>query len=97
MCDLYKLDLSTMTWMNVSTSGTSPSPRVFHGFASANGKLYVFGGFDWSGGHPVCLSLLETTSTRDHVAVYHLIGFLLLPPSAPLLFSDCCKLHVIIF
>ena len=46
--DLFVLDPSTNTWSDLTYSaiGTRPSPRFVHGFASANNKLFVFGG--WS-------------------------------------------------
>ena len=46
--DLFMLDPSTNTWSDLTYSaiGTRPSPRFVHGFASANSKLFVFGG--WS-------------------------------------------------
>ena len=44
--DLHAFDLGTGAWADLSAaaSGTPPSPRAFHGFASAGGKLYVHGG-----------------------------------------------------
>ena len=35
-----------MTYSNLTgvTRGTAPSARAFHGFTSANGRLFVFGG-----------------------------------------------------
>ncbi len=44
--DLHMYDPATRVWTSLSAnvSGTPPSPRAYHGFASADGKLYVFGG-----------------------------------------------------
>ncbi len=43
--DMYKFDLDQRKWDVVeSTKGQSPAPRYNHGFTSAIGKLYVFGG-----------------------------------------------------
>ena len=47
MNDLFVLDPSTNTWSNLtnSASGPRPSVRSGHGFASADNKLFVFGGY----------------------------------------------------
>ena len=46
--DLYVYDPSAMVWSDVSgvMKGDIPSPRDSdsHGFAPANGKIYMFGG-----------------------------------------------------
>jgi hypothetical protein len=44
--DLHVYDPVAMAWIDLSIglSSTSPSPRRDHGFASAGGKLYVYGG-----------------------------------------------------
>jgi hypothetical protein len=44
--DLHSFDPVNMTWTLLSTGaeGSPPSARFEHGFASAEGKLYVFGG-----------------------------------------------------
>jgi hypothetical protein len=54
---LFKFDPSAMTWKDLSSAvtGPSPLPRNSHGFAAAGGKLYVHAG--WNGqcehfGHP---------------------------------------------
>lgn len=46
--DIFELDLVSLTWTNLTqfVTGNAPSPRCNHGFAPANGKLYVFGGGD---------------------------------------------------
>ena len=46
MNDLYMLDPSTNTWSDLTyiATGPRPSPRMGHGFASADNKLFVFGG-----------------------------------------------------
>ncbi len=40
------LDPSHLAWTKLSkvASGSAPAPRCGHGFASADGMLYVFGG-----------------------------------------------------
>ena len=50
--DLHAFDPAAMAWTDLSAaaSGTPPSPRDFHGLASAGGLLYVFGGWDGAGG-----------------------------------------------
>ena len=42
------LDLATKTWSDLTNfaAGPRPSPRYGHGFASADNKLFVFGGYD---------------------------------------------------
>ena len=49
------LDPSTNTWSDLTNiaTGPGPSPRYDHGFASADNKLFVFGGYDfnWFGGN----------------------------------------------
>ena len=49
--DLHVYDPASTTWLNLSSHalGTPPSAREGHGFASAEGKLYVHGGYDESG------------------------------------------------
>jgi len=44
--DLYTYDPSVMAWSDLSNTmkGDIPSPRDSHGFAPANGKIYLFGG-----------------------------------------------------
>ena len=46
MNDLFVLDPSTNTWSDLTYNvyGQRPSPRSYHGFASADNKLFVFGG-----------------------------------------------------
>jgi hypothetical protein len=46
MEDLYSFDLATKTCTLLSFKEgiTSPSPRMGHGFTSAGGKLYLYGG-----------------------------------------------------
>jgi hypothetical protein len=46
LSDLYQFDILDGRWTNLSRTvqGDKPTARVFHGFASAGGKLYVFGG-----------------------------------------------------
>ena len=49
--DLYLFDVSEGIWSNLSgiVAGSKPAPRVFFGFASSGGKLYLFGGLQGSG------------------------------------------------
>jgi hypothetical protein len=51
LSDLFVLNLATLTWnnMNSDIDGTPPFPRHHHGFSSANGLLYVFGGWSDAG------------------------------------------------
>lgn len=51
--DLHVFDPSAMAWEDLSAdvSGTAPSPRYSMGFASAGGKLYVFGGYGGAGAY----------------------------------------------
>ena len=52
--DLYMFDPVAMAWMDLThnVSGTAPSPRAYHGFTLALGRLYVHGG--WSEFGDVC-------------------------------------------
>jgi hypothetical protein len=48
--DLHSFDLVTMTWTDISAafgSVEAPSARQEHGFTSAEGKLFVHGGYRW--------------------------------------------------
>jgi hypothetical protein len=49
--DLHTYLPESMTWLNLAryASGDPPSPRENHGFASAGGKLYVYGGENYNG------------------------------------------------
>jgi hypothetical protein len=49
--DLFVFDLATLKWnnMNFDIAGDPPFPRHHHGFSSANGILYVFGGWSDAG------------------------------------------------
>jgi N-acetylneuraminic acid mutarotase len=42
--DLYEYDIFSEQWSFVQIGDTQPTPRAGHGFVSALGKLYVFGG-----------------------------------------------------
>ncbi len=44
-----------MTWTNLTglVRGALPSPRCSFGFASAGGKIFVFGGEDGVGDHVI--------------------------------------------
>jgi hypothetical protein len=46
LADLHSFDPSTMMWTLLSGAADSgrPAARIFHGFTSAGGKLYVHGG-----------------------------------------------------
>ncbi len=48
--DLHVYDFVANSWTDLSSSaaGIPPTARAFHGFASAGGKLYVYGGQDAS-------------------------------------------------
>ncbi len=45
--DFYQLDLSKLAWVNLTGPPQSlmPGPRAGLGISSANGKLFVFGGY----------------------------------------------------
>ena len=49
LSDLHAYDPVAQAWMDLSSpaSGTPPTARSFHGFTSAGGRLYVYGGLDW--------------------------------------------------
>ncbi len=49
--DLYVLDLSLMTWSDISSElqGQPPSPRALHSFVAAGGRIYIFGGIGLRG------------------------------------------------
>ena len=49
--DLFVLDLATLAWneMTFAIDGTPPYPRQHHGFSSALGNLYIFGGWSDAG------------------------------------------------
>jgi hypothetical protein len=51
--DLYSFDPCTCIWKNLTdlVVGPVPSPRRFPGFASAGGKLYLFGGVNIEAGN----------------------------------------------
>ncbi len=46
LSDLHRLNLSTLTWIDLTpiVQGTSPKPRGGHSFTAVNGRLFVFGG-----------------------------------------------------
>jgi hypothetical protein len=46
---VYDPAAGAWTDLSAALSGTPPSPRSFHGFTSAGGKLYVHGGYGDSG------------------------------------------------
>ncbi len=59
--DMHVYNAAGMAWTEISAaSGISPSPRHYHGFAAAGGKLYVHGGVDAQGD-----GLREGQSTDD--------------------------------
>lgn len=49
--DLVEFDQLTMSWTDLSSQirGTHPSERYNHGFTSADGVLYLFGGLNDGG------------------------------------------------
>jgi hypothetical protein len=51
LSDFYSFNPITMTWKNLAglVYGASPSPREGHGFASALGRIFVFGGENSAG------------------------------------------------
>ena len=46
--DLSAFSAATLLWARLAPAAP-PSPRAYHGFAAAAGRLYVFGGQDSSG------------------------------------------------
>jgi hypothetical protein len=60
-CDLHVYDPAGGAWTDLSAalSGTPPSPRSSHGFTSAGGKLYVHGGWGFSGEGETVLAQME--------------------------------------
>ncbi len=57
--DLLMFNPKTSKWTNITAVGsgqTSPSPRSYHGFTSAGGKLYVHGGSGRNGKEAVAMS-----------------------------------------
>ena len=49
VCDLHAYDPVAQVWTDLTSpaSGTPPTARSYHGFTSAGGRLYVYGGLDW--------------------------------------------------
>ncbi len=49
--DLFALDPATLVWEDLTAvmAGPRPSARANHGFAAAEGRLYVYGGQRASG------------------------------------------------
>jgi N-acetylneuraminic acid mutarotase len=49
--DVYRFSPAANNWTALSPSGSGPSPRYMMGFAATpDGMLYVFGGWNSSGG-----------------------------------------------
>ena len=46
--DYFRYDTVALAWecLTAIVAGTPPTPRMAFGFASADGKLYVHGGYD---------------------------------------------------
>jgi len=44
--ELNALNLETMEWIKMPTTGTPPSPRGYHTTVLSDSRLFVFGGFD---------------------------------------------------
>ena len=70
--DLYLFDISAGLWINLSVRGYKPAPRALFGFASAGGKLYVFGGVQLSGEYlsrkPVLIQMFGFANDSWYVA-----------------------------
>ena len=49
--DLYEFDLATLEWADITNQilGTPPPHKFYHGFTSADGILYTFGGMNAAG------------------------------------------------
>ncbi|XP_053319527.1 host cell factor 2 isoform X2 [Spea bombifrons] len=45
LCDLWELDIETMTWMSPETKGPVPLPRSLHTANIIGNRMYVFGGW----------------------------------------------------
>ncbi len=48
--DLFAFDTTTLLWTGLSPAAP-PSPRAYHGFAAAGGRLFVFAGQGPAGPH----------------------------------------------
>ena len=55
--DLFALSPYTYIWANLTgrVAGPTPSSRKYHGFASANRLLFLFGGLNINSGEEVLL------------------------------------------
>ena len=51
MEDFFEFDPAGMLWRDLSgqVQGVAPMSRAAHGVASANGKVFIFGGYGGSG------------------------------------------------
>ena len=86
--DVYKLNLTTGLWTEVTTTGTPPTTRHGHSAIIYDGYMYIFGGYDGTTRYADTLKLNLTTyewttvSTSgtpptgryQHSAVYYLDG-----------------------
>jgi hypothetical protein len=81
--DLHSFDPATMTWTLLS-SVNGPPPRAWHGFTSAGGKLYVYGGA--AGLHTDPLNVHALFASREPLSLSllsHISPILFTPPSLP--------------
>eukprot|EP01126_Amoeba_proteus_P013753 TRINITY_DN15899_c0_g1_i2.p1 TRINITY_DN15899_c0_g1~~TRINITY_DN15899_c0_g1_i2.p1 ORF type:complete len:274 (-),score=58.55 TRINITY_DN15899_c0_g1_i2:203-1024(-) len=73
-CDLYELDLETMTWSEWETKGTPPHPCYGH---SANllpdGKIFYFGGKGYHVLNGINIFHLETKEWKQYVFAGNLL------------------------
>ena len=45
---LFKIDVETKEWTEITTAGTRPNARVYHGMVSVGTNVFVYGGVDWT-------------------------------------------------
>ena len=57
--DLFQLDALKLhwTWLTPAVGGNPPLARSYHGFAAADGLLYIFGGLGENGIVPLFAGL----------------------------------------
>ena len=78
---MHVYDPGAMAWTNLSAAshGTPPSPRAYHGFTAAAGRLYVHGGANDIGNRPFAIyspqGLGDVTASRFRVAVIAGVAF----------------------
>ena len=43
---MYSFNLASVTWFKLSVANNAPGPRRSIGFASAVGRMYLYGGYN---------------------------------------------------